>query len=54
MILTGAGDGGIVLKRPTDDGEPVGQRIEVLNEVSIPSGSITERTDGEGLKIDDS
>lgn len=48
------GDGGIVLIRPTDDGEPVGRRIEVSNETSIPSGSITDRTDGEGRKIDDS
>jgi hypothetical protein len=32
----------------------VGRRIEVSNETSIPSGGITDRTDGEGRKIDDS
>ena len=53
-LLTRAGDGGIVLIRPIDDGEPVGRRIEVSNETSIPSGSMTERTEGEGRKIDDS
>jgi hypothetical protein len=46
--------GGIVLIRPTDDGETVGRRIDVSNETSIPSVSITERTDGEGRKIDHS
>ena len=54
VMLTGAGDGGIVLMRPIDDGEPVGRRIDVSNETSIPSGSMTERSEGEGRKIDDS
>lgn len=52
--MIGAGDAGIVLIRPIDEGEPVGRRIDVSNETSIPSGSNTERIDGEGLKIDDS
>ena len=43
-----------MLRRPTDEGEPVGRRIEVSNETSIPSGNMTDRTDGEGRKIDDS
>lgn len=43
-----------MLIHPTEDGEPVGRRMEVSKDASIPSGSITERTDGEGCKIDDS
>ena len=43
-----------MLRCPTDEGEPVGQRIEVSNETSIPSGNMTDRTDGEDRKIDDS
>ena len=54
VTLTGAGDGGIVLMRATDDGEPVGRRMDVSNDTSIPSGSMTERSEGEGRKIDDS
>ncbi len=39
---------------PNDEGEPLGRRNDVSNEVSIPSGNTIERTDGEGCRIDDS
>lgn len=43
-----------MLSLPTDEGEPLGRRNDVSNDVSIPSGSPIERTDGDGCRIDDS
>jgi hypothetical protein len=47
ILLTSAGDGGIVLIRLTGGG---GRRIEVSDETSIFSGSMRERADGGGRK----
>lgn len=44
----------MVLIRPTDDGDPVGRRIDVSKDTSTPSGSPAERIDGDGCRIDDS
>lgn len=52
--VIGDTDAGMVLMRPTDEGEPLGLKKEVSKEVSTPSCRAIERTDGEGIRIDDS
>ena len=41
-------------REPQDEGEALGLRKDVSNEASISSSMATERTDGEGCKMDES
>ena len=46
--------GGMVLILSREEGDPVGLKIDVSKENSSPSCKAIERTEGDGLKIDDS
>lgn len=56
LCATEYGDGGMVLIRLTDEGDPlVGRKIEVSNDSSAnPSRRLIDKAEGEGCKIDDS
>jgi hypothetical protein len=51
---TAVGDGGIVLIRSIDDGDPLGRRKEVSYDASATSCNANDMTLGVGCKIDES
>jgi hypothetical protein len=49
-----SGEGGIVLSLLTEEGDPLGRRMEVSNDASGASSKLSVKAEGEGLRNDDS